>query len=122
MDPKKVKAVLEWPRPTSVTEIRSFLGLARYYRRFVEGFSRLATPLTKLTQKNEKFVWSEQCEESFKQLKEKLVSAPILAPTESGKEITVYNDAAIQGLRCILMQEEKIIAYVMCLKCRNLFN
>ena len=103
VDPEKVEVVLEWPRPTNVTEIRSFLGLAGYYRRFVEGFSRLAAPLTKLTQKNEKFVWLEKSKESFKQLKEKLVSAPILALLESEKEFTVYTDASIQGIGCVMM-------------------
>ena len=65
VDPKKVEAVVEWTRPNNVTEIRSFLGLAGYYRRFVEGFSRLAVPLTRLTQKGVKFEWSEECEQSF---------------------------------------------------------
>ena len=78
VDPKKVEAVVEWNRPNNVTEIRSFLGLAGYYRRFVEGFSRLAVPLTRLTQKGVKFEWSEECEQSFQELKRRLVSTPIL--------------------------------------------
>ena len=69
VDPKKVEAVVEWNRPNNVTEIRSFLGLAGYYRRFVEGFSRLAMPQTRLTQKGVKFEWSEECEQSFQELK-----------------------------------------------------
>nr|GEX65637.1 DNA/RNA polymerases superfamily protein [Tanacetum cinerariifolium] len=76
MDPAKVEAITKWPRPTSVTEVRSFLGLAGYYRRFVEGFSRLALPLTKLMRKGEKFVWNEEREKSFEELKQRLVSAP----------------------------------------------
>nr|GFC94218.1 putative reverse transcriptase domain-containing protein [Tanacetum cinerariifolium] len=76
MDPAKVEAITKWPRPTSVTEVRSFLGLAGYYRRFVEGFSRLALPLTKLMHKGEKFVWNEEREKSFEELKQRLVSAP----------------------------------------------
>ncbi|GKC80216.1 hypothetical protein Tco_1130990 [Tanacetum coccineum] len=68
MDPTKVEAITKWPRPTSVTEVRSFLGLAGYYRRFVEGFSRLALPLTKLMRKGEKFVWNEEREKSFEEL------------------------------------------------------
>ena len=111
VDPEKVKAVLDWSRPTNVTEIRSFLGLAGYYRRFVEGFSRIAAPLTKLTQKREKFVWTDKCEASFQKLKEKLVSAPVLALPESGKEFIVYSDASIQGLGCVLMQDDRVIAY-----------
>ncbi|GJZ13546.1 hypothetical protein Tco_0548776 [Tanacetum coccineum] len=74
MDPAKVEAITKWPRPTSVTEVRSFLGLAGYYRRFVEGFSRLALPLTKLMRKGEKFVWNEEREKSFEELKQRLVS------------------------------------------------
>ena len=65
VDPEKVRAVVEWPRPTNVTEVRSFLGLAGYYRKFVEGFSRIAVPMTRLTQKDVKFEWSAQCERSF---------------------------------------------------------
>nr|GEY92398.1 putative reverse transcriptase domain-containing protein [Tanacetum cinerariifolium] len=78
MDPAKVEAITKWPRPKTVTEVRSFLGLAGYYRRFVEGFSRLALPLAKLMRKGEKFVWNEEREKSFKELKKRLVSAPIL--------------------------------------------
>ena len=65
VDPKKIEAVADWPRPTTVTEIRSFLGLAGYYRRFVKDFSKIAVPLTRLTQKNVKFVWTDKCEEHF---------------------------------------------------------
>nr|GFB13713.1 hypothetical protein [Tanacetum cinerariifolium] len=78
MDPTKVEAITKWPRPMSVTEIRSFLGLVGYYRRFVEGFSCLALPLTKLMRKGEKFVWNEEREKSFEELKQRLVSAPVL--------------------------------------------
>ncbi|GKG41960.1 hypothetical protein Tco_0473711, partial [Tanacetum coccineum] len=79
MDPSKVEAITKWPRPTTVTEVRSFLGLAGYYRCFiVEGFSRLALPLTQLMRKGEKFVWTDKRQESFEELKRRLVSAPIL--------------------------------------------
>ncbi|GJX39797.1 putative reverse transcriptase domain-containing protein [Tanacetum coccineum] len=85
MDPSKVEAITKWPRPTTVTEVRSFLGLAGYYRRFVEGFSRLALPLTQLMRKGEKFVWTDERQESFEELKRRLVSAPILTlPSGSG--------------------------------------
>ncbi|GJW22095.1 reverse transcriptase [Tanacetum coccineum] len=84
MDPSKVEAITKWPRPTTVTEVRSFLGLAGYYRRFVEGFSRLALPLTQLMRKGEKFVWTDERQESFEELKRRLVSAPILT-LPSGK-------------------------------------
>ena len=111
VDPSKIEAITNWERPTSVTEIRSFLGLAGYYRRFVEGFSRLATPLTRLTQKNVKFEWSDECEKSFQDLKARLVSAPILTlPSESGGFV-IYSDASKKGLGCVLMQNGKVIAY-----------
>jgi hypothetical protein len=85
VDPEKVKAVVEWTRPTSVFEIRSFLGLAGYYRRFIEGFSKLSGPLTALTRKNACFVWTDECEQCFQELKRRLVTALVLAlPTESG--------------------------------------
>nr|GFA86705.1 retrotransposon protein, putative, Ty3-gypsy subclass [Tanacetum cinerariifolium] len=78
MDPAKVEAITKWPIPTSVTEVHSFLGLAGYYRRFVEGVSRLSLPLTKLMRKGEKFVWNEEREKSFEELKQRLVFAPVL--------------------------------------------
>ncbi|XP_074361104.1 putative mitochondrial protein AtMg00860 [Apium graveolens] len=85
VDPTKIKAIMNWERPKSTTELRSFLGLARYYRRFVQDFSKIAVPLTKLTRKNEKFVWKNKCEESFQELKKRLVSTPVLVlPDEKG--------------------------------------
>ena len=78
VDPQKIEAIVNWKPPTNVNEIRSFLGLAGYYRKFVEGFSKLATPLNKLTRKEEKFVWSEACQQSFNELKWKLTSTPVL--------------------------------------------
>ena len=78
---------------------------------FIEGFSHLATPMTKLTKKNMKFIWLEKCEESFLQLKKKLVSAPILALPESGKQFTMYSDALIQGLGCVVMHDGWVITY-----------
>ncbi|KAL5549393.1 hypothetical protein UlMin_004624 [Ulmus minor] len=79
VDPSKVEAMSNWPRPTTIIEIRSFLGMAGYYRRFVEGFSRIARPLTTLTQKNVRFTWTEDCEKSFQELKKRLTTAPVLA-------------------------------------------
>ena len=78
MDPKKVEAVSNWQQPTNVSEIRSFLGLAGYYRRFIEGFSKIARPMTELFKKENKFVWTESCERSFQELKRKLTTAPVL--------------------------------------------
>nr|AAR89852.1 putative polyprotein [Oryza sativa Japonica Group]ABF99511.1 retrotransposon protein, putative, Ty3-gypsy subclass [Oryza sativa Japonica Group] len=98
VDPAKVEAVTEWKAPKSVTEIRSFLGLAGYYRRFIEGFSKIARPMTQLLKKEKKFVWSEQCQESFEQLKEKLTSAPILVLPDIRKDFVIYCNASRQGL------------------------
>ncbi|PRQ42385.1 putative nucleotidyltransferase, Ribonuclease H [Rosa chinensis] len=111
VDPQKVEAVLNWERPTNVTEIRSFLGLAGYYRRFVQNFSRIAAPLTKLTRKGVRFVWSENCEQSFQELKSRLTSAPILSLPDDSGEYVIYSDASRQGLGCVLMQHGNVIAY-----------
>ncbi|KAL0544358.1 hypothetical protein IC582_019472 [Cucumis melo] len=86
VDPQKVEAIVNWERPISATEVRSFLGLAGYYRRFIEDFSRLALPLTALTRKNVKFEWSDKCEQSSQELKKRLVTAPILALPVTGKD------------------------------------
>ncbi|KAL2243581.1 UNVERIFIED_CONTAM: Transposon Tf2-12 polyprotein [Sesamum indicum] len=110
-DPSKVKAITEWRVPKNATEVRSFLGLAGYYRRFVEGFSIIAGPLTKLLRKGVEFQWTEQCQQSFDELKKRLTSNPILVlPSGSGGYI-VYTDASKQGLGCVLMQNGKVIAY-----------
>nr|GEV36418.1 hypothetical protein [Tanacetum cinerariifolium] len=106
-----VEAITKWPRPTSMTEVRSFLGLAGYYRRFFEVFSRLALPLTKLMRKGEKFVWNEEREKSFEELKQSLVSAPVLTLLSSSGGFQIYSDASKKGLGCVLMQHGKVIAY-----------
>ncbi|KAA3465687.1 DNA/RNA polymerases superfamily protein [Gossypium australe] len=111
VDPRKTEAVLDWKLPKSVAEIRSFLGLAGYYRRFVEGFSLIAAPMTKLLRKGVPFVWTEKQQESFDKLKKILTEAPILIQPEAGKEFTVYCDASHTGLGCVLMQEGKVVAY-----------
>ncbi|KAL0559353.1 hypothetical protein IC582_003962 [Cucumis melo] len=111
VDPQKVEAIVNWERLTSATEVRSFLGLARYYRCFIKDFSRLALPLTALTRKNAKFEWSDRCEQSFKELKKRLVTAPILALPVTGKDYVIYCDASRQGLGCVLMQYGNVIAY-----------
>jgi hypothetical protein len=111
VDPKNVAAVVEWKRPSSASEIRSFLGLTGYYRRFVPNFSSIAKPLTRLLEKGVLFVWSSDCEVSYQTLNNKLLSAPILALPESGKCFTVYMDASRIGLGYVLMQEGRVIAY-----------
>jgi hypothetical protein len=92
-------------------EIRSFLGMAGYYRRFIEGFSKIAGPMTKLLRKNTPFEWTDKCEGSFQVLKKRLTTTPILAVPETGKDYIVYWDASKNGLGCVLMQDRKVIAY-----------
>ncbi|WVZ97472.1 hypothetical protein U9M48_043006, partial [Paspalum notatum var. saurae] len=111
VDPSKVKDVLNWKQPETVTEIRSFLGLAGYYRRFIKDFSKIAKPMTSLTKKNAKFVWGPKCEEGFQELKKLLTTAPVLAQPDVTKPFDVYCDASGQGLGCVLMQEGRVIAY-----------
>ncbi|KAL5578044.1 hypothetical protein UlMin_019743 [Ulmus minor] len=102
---------ISWPVPTNVTEIRSFLGLAGYYRRFVEGFSTLAAPLTALTKKDRRYEWTDKCERSFQELKKRLTSAPILVLPTDVTDFTVYCDASRIGLGAVLMQNGRVIAY-----------
>ncbi|KAL0536993.1 hypothetical protein IC582_025965 [Cucumis melo] len=111
VDPAKIEAVTSWPRPSTVSEVRSFLGLAGYYRRFVENFSRKATPLTHLTRKGTPFVWSNACEDSFQNLKQKLVIAPVLTVPDGSGSFVIYSDASKKGLGCVLMQQGKVVAY-----------
>ena len=103
--------MVQWPRPTSVTEIRSFLGLAGYYRKFIQDFSKIAAPLTQLTRKEEPFVWKDACEQSFQRLKHCLTSAPVLTLPIGAGNFTVYCDASRVGLGCVLMQQGKVITY-----------
>jgi len=111
VDPQKIRAIVDWPRPTNVTEVRSFLGLAGYYRRFIKDFSKISSPLTNLLKKVVKFEWSSKCEEAFQELKSRLTSAPILTLPVEGEEYIVYSDAPKNGLGCVLMQGNRVIAY-----------
>ncbi|GJY57720.1 putative reverse transcriptase domain-containing protein [Tanacetum coccineum] len=108
VDPAKIEAIKDWASPT---KIRQFLGLAGYYRRFIEGFSKIARPMTKLTQKSVKFEWGEKAEAAFQLLKQKLCSAPILALPEESENFVVYCDGSHKGLCAVLIQREKVIAY-----------
>ena len=101
-------------RPKSVFEIRSFLRLAGYYRKFIEDFSRLAAPMTRLTRKEVKFDWDDRCEEAFQELKRRLTTAPILIVTDRGQGYTVYYDASRAGLGCALMYSGRVVAYGSC--------
>ncbi|GJW75527.1 putative reverse transcriptase domain-containing protein [Tanacetum coccineum] len=97
VDPEKIEAIKNWPVPTSPTEVRQFMGLAGYYRRFIEGFSLTAKPLTKLTQKNKRFDWDADEDEAFQKLKQDLCTAPILALPEGPDDFVVYYDASLKG-------------------------
>ena len=108
VDPSKVDAMVKWESPKSATEIRSFVGLVGYYRRFIEGFSKIVAPLTR---KEQLFTWTDKCEESFQELKRRLTSAPILVILDVGKPFEVYCVASHLGLGCVLMQERKAVAY-----------
>ena len=102
--------ILEWKSLRSVTKVRSYLGLAGYYRRFVKGFSMTTTSMTRLLQKNVRFELSEKCQASFENLKAFLIEAPILTQPTFGKEYVIFSDASLNGLRCVLMQEGKVVA------------
>ncbi|GJV53869.1 putative reverse transcriptase domain-containing protein [Tanacetum coccineum] len=111
VDPAKIESIKDWASPKSPMEIRQFLGLAGYYRRFIEGFSKITKPMTKLTQNKVKFVWGDKQEAAFQLLKQKLCSAPIQALPEGSEDFIAYCDALKKGLGAVLMQREKVIAY-----------
>ena len=104
VDPAKIEAITNWPRPTTVTEVRSFLGLAGYYRRFVEGFSAIAMLLMHLLKKEKKFEWIDKCERSFQELKHRLTMTPVLTIPSGYGGFEIYSDASLKGLGCVLMQ------------------
>nr|GFA61993.1 putative reverse transcriptase domain-containing protein [Tanacetum cinerariifolium] len=108
MDPAKIESVKDWASPKTPTEIHQFLGLAGYYRRFIEGFSKTAKPMTKLTQKKVMLDWGDKQEAAFQLLKQKLCSAPILAIPEGAKDFVAYCNASHKGLGAVLMQREKV--------------
>ncbi|GJU34856.1 putative reverse transcriptase domain-containing protein [Tanacetum coccineum] len=110
VDPAKIESIKDWASPKLPTEIRQFLGLARYYRRFIKGFLKIAKPMTKLTQKGIKFHWGEKEENAFQLIKQKLCSTPILGLPEGSEDFVVYCDASHKGLGAVLMQREKIEA------------
>jgi hypothetical protein len=94
MDPGKVKDMLNWERPTTVSEIQSFQGLTGYYRRFIEGFSKIVKPLTSLLEKDKKFIWSEACQNSFDELRKRLTTAPVFVMPDIHKSFDIYCDAS----------------------------
>ena len=111
VDPAKVSAVTEWESPKSAKEVCSFLGLAGYYRRFIENFSKVAKPMTELLKKEKRFEWTEECEASFQELKQRLVTTPILCLPDIQKDFHVYCDASRQGLGSVLMQDGRVVSY-----------
>jgi len=102
---------MQWESSKSVFEVRSFLGLAGYYRRFIEGFSKLALPLTQLTRKGQAYVWDSKCENSFLELKKRLTSVPVLILPNPKESFVVYCDASKMGLCGVLMQNRQVVAY-----------
>jgi len=111
VDPAKVQEVLGWKVPTSLHEVRSFLGLAGYYRRFILELSKISKPMTHLLQKDEKCVWTPECEEAFHKLRTLLTSAPVLAQPDIEKPFDVFCHTSSIGLGCVLMHEGRVIAY-----------
>ncbi|GKE43433.1 reverse transcriptase domain-containing protein [Tanacetum coccineum] len=111
VDPNKIESIRDRASPKALTKIHQFLGLAGYYRRFIKGFSKIAKPITKLTQKSVKFDCGEKEKAAFQTLKQKLCSAPILALPEESENFMVYCDASHKGLGAVLMQKERVIAY-----------
>ena len=109
VDPEKIEAIMNWPTPRNVTDVRSFMGLAGYYRRFIEGFSKVVHAITSLQKKGMKFEWTLRCEESFQQLKNFITSAPVLNIVDPEKYFVVCMDACSQGLGGVLMQDNHVI-------------
>jgi hypothetical protein len=113
IDPSKVRDVLSWNTPQNVLDIRSFLGLTGYYRRFIEGFSKISKPMTKLLAKGMTFEWTPRREASFQELKKRPTTAPVLIMPDMEKSFSIYCDASGQGLGCVLMQDGHVVAYAL---------
>ena len=111
VDPTKVISVTNWESPTTVGEIRSFLGLAGYYRRFIENFSKIAKPMTELLKKDTKFKWTEECEASFQELKKCLVTSPVLILLDQREDYELYCAASRRGLGAVLRQDGRVVSY-----------
>jgi hypothetical protein len=111
VDASNVQYVLSWKAPMSVSDIQSFLGLAGYYQRFIERFSKISKPMTKLLEKDKQFEWTPTCEASFQELKKRLTTALVLVMPEMEKPFSIYCDKSGQGLGCVLMQDCRVVAY-----------
>ena len=110
-DPEKISAVTDWPSPHNLHELRKFLGFTNYFRKFLQGYSQRTAPMTNLLRKNVPYEWTQACEESFKQLKADLTSAPVLASPDTTQPYELIADACGTGIGAVLMQNEKPIAY-----------
>jgi hypothetical protein len=111
MDSSKIHDVLSWNAPMNVSDIRSFLGLASYYRRFIKGFSKVTKLLSEFLKKDKKFKWMPTCEASFQELKKRLMTASVFMTLDMEKLFSIYCDASGQGLGCVLMQDEHVVEY-----------
>lgn len=111
VDSVKVEAVTEWKQLENLTEVRSFLGLAGYYHRFIKDFLKLGGPLTELTKKHCKFIWNAKCEMGFQELKKRVTRTPVPALLNGNKNFIVYTDASRERLGCVLMQNGHVIAF-----------
>jgi hypothetical protein len=111
VDPVKVNEVLDWKPPMSVSEVRSFLGLGGYYRRFLPNFSKIEKSITELLKKGNKYVWSDACDEDFENQKKLLTTSPVLAQPDIAKLFDVYCDTFGTGLAGVLMQQGRVISY-----------
>ena len=108
VDPTKVQSVTDWLAPTSVGEIRRFLGLVGYYRRFIENFSKIAKPMTELLKKDTKFKWTDECVAIFQELEKRLVTAPVLILPDQWQDYQVYRDIHIEDLEVCLCRREEL--------------
>ena len=112
VDPQKIEAISNLGAPTNQTEVRSFLGLAGYYRKFIRNFSLIASPLHMLLKKNVRFEWSEECQKSMDEVKRRLTTAPILILPDDSSDYVIYSDASLRGMGCVLMQNGRVISYL----------
>ncbi|XP_059070587.1 uncharacterized mitochondrial protein AtMg00860-like [Cryptomeria japonica] len=111
IDPAKIEVILDWPTPQSVTKVKSFMGLAGYYMKYVEVFLKIAAPIASLQKKENKFEWTKKCKEAFHLLKQKLTTTPVLTIPDPNGHFTVIIDASSEGVGVVLMQKGKVVAF-----------
>jgi hypothetical protein len=111
VDPEKVQAVADWKVPRDVHGVCSFVGLANYFRRFLQGYSKIVVPLTNLTRKDKRWEWTSECQEAFEKVKHALTNAPVLAPPELEKPFELVSDASGVGLGAVLLQDGRLMAF-----------